>query len=193
MIPSARTPTTSNRWTTALRRKRRGRLMIAKKPIRVAPKEAEQPEQGMAGLGDPAPKLADRAAGHLVGDDAGRAVGLRHLIEQATDLGAFADDSGMAITHRAIDQPSADGVHPGHSGQVDRHSVAHRRNLALGGRGARDRQRADAGVIKVGVIIAFTVSLTGHRQRDCAKSIGAARGRRRRGAILRFLAALCVL
>ena len=61
MIPSARTPTTSKRWTTALRRKRlRPADDIGEADQRRA-EEAEQADQGRAGLGDPFAKLVEDA------------------------------------------------------------------------------------------------------------------------------------
>ena len=49
MMPSAWTPTTSNCWTTALRRKRRGWRMMLPDRDQQRAEEAEQAEQGAAG------------------------------------------------------------------------------------------------------------------------------------------------
>ena len=60
MMPSARTPTRSKRWTTALRRKRLGRRMIAANADQHRAEEAEQADQ-RAGRPRPSIRQARRA------------------------------------------------------------------------------------------------------------------------------------
>ena len=187
MMPSARTPTTSKRWTTALRRKRLRALGDVVEADQRRAEEAEQAAEGLAGLGDPFAKLLDRAAetaAALLGDDPHRAVGVGDLVEQAADLLAFADDRGAAIAHRAIDQPGADRIHLLDPAEVDRHAVGHGGDLALGGGGAKDGQRAHAAIAMVGVIVAFTGdALTGHRRARLREIAWSGKGNGRNAAI----------
>ena len=69
-------------------------------------------------------------------------IGLGDLVEQCSDIVATgADDLGAAVADRAIDQPGADGVHLLDAGQIDGQRIGSGVDLALGRRGAGDRQR----------------------------------------------------
>ena len=176
MIPSARTPTTSKRVTTALRRKRRaGRRMTLAKPIRTAPKKAEQADQGRAHLGDPFAELGQHAeeAGPLLGADPRRLVELADLLEQADLVAAGADDLGAAVADGAVDDPRADRVHALDFGQVDGQRIGQRIDFALGRRRARDRQRAGDPVdraVPLVLLVPLCLVVIGHARRIDARN-----------------------
>ena len=145
-MPSARTPTTSKRWTTALSRKRFGPADDVGEADQRRAEEAEQADQGAPDSRRSTRRVRRACAGSvapLFGADLDRLVGLGDLLEQALGLRrACADDLRAAVADRAIDEPGADRVHPLDARQVDDQRIGHRVDLALDARGARDRQRA---------------------------------------------------
>ena len=144
MMPSARTPTTSKRWMTAFTRKRFGPADHVGEGDQRRAEEAEQADQGPPVSATHSPsslRHADGAAG-LFGRHARRHVEIPDLLQQADLVAAGADHLGAAVADRAVDDPRADRVHPVDVGQVDGQRVGKRIDLALRGRGARDRQRA---------------------------------------------------
>ena len=133
MMPSARTPTTSNRWTTALKRKRLGWRNEVGEADQRRPEEAEQADQRAADLDDPLAKLAGEAdqAAALFRVHPHRLVGFGDLVEQALDFLARADDLGVAVADGAVDEPGADRVHSLDAAKVDGQRVG----LAIRSRG----------------------------------------------------------
>ena len=160
MMPSARTPTRSKRWTTALRRKRLGRRMMLRRS-RSAPRRGSRAGRPACARPRPSIRQARQARERRnwavrggPGSDGrhrrpGRAIaGLR-----ATAPTTLAPRSRIG----AIDQPRADRVHFLDPAQVDRQRVGQGIDLALGRSGARDRQRAAHAVnIARGLAVACT-------------------------------------
>ena len=110
-MPSAWTPTTSKRWMTALKRKRRGWRMIAANAISTAPRKPSRPYIVLTASDDPLADLVEHAK--AAGASSGLTLtGCRRgdMVEQQLPLLARADDLGAAVADGAVDQPGADRV-----------------------------------------------------------------------------------
>ena len=144
MMPSARTPTTSKRWTTALKRKRLGWRMRLAKPIRVAPKKPSRPTRvrPSSTIHSPSSRATPIRPPRLLGADPHRLVGFGDLVEQALGFLARADDLGAAVADGAVDEPGADRVHALDPAEVDRQRVGLGGDFAGGACGAGDGDRA---------------------------------------------------
>ncbi len=106
--------------------------------------EAEQAEQGLAGLRHPLAELdqdADRAR-PLLRVDPRRLVVILDFLEQADFVATCPNHLGMAVADGAVDDPRSDRVHPLDFAKVDGQRVRQRVDLALRRRRAGDIERA---------------------------------------------------
>ena len=105
--------------------------------------EAEQAKQRPAGLGNPLAELDQQAgnAGRAFRANARWLVEVGDFLEQAGFVPACADNFGVPVADRAVDDPRADRIHTLDFAEVDRDRIGQCVDLALRGRGAGNRQR----------------------------------------------------
>ena len=165
MIPSARTPTTSKRWTTAFTRKRLGRRMTLPKPIRVAPKKPIRPTSVVPVSAIHLPSSANTEA-MLCGTSGTTRVGTSNsptCFSRLTSSRLAPIDLGTTVADGPIDDPGPDRVHPVDIAEVDRQRVGEPVDLTLGGCGAGDGERPGDPVARAVPLVVVVLRHLGHR------------------------------
>ena len=178
MMPSARTPTTSNRWMTALSAEA---LRPADDAGEGDQHGAEESRPGRPGCVRPRRPIRQARSGRAAspGGSSGRtcagASASATWLSRPCDLLAGADHLGAAIAHRAVDQPGADRVHLLDAAEVERQRVGQRVDLALGRGGAGNGDRPDAAIrLLSGPRFGWGSTEPAIRRGNCAKSRKAA-------------------